>query len=368
MKHVRRFVAAGPLVTAIVVTVLSSHGGAQTRAAAAMAAAANTFLASLTPDQRAKAVFRFDDAERFDWNESPRPRNGLQISALTDQQRELGIALLKTGVGEAGYQKVEMIRARDPFMELLYGGNRFGPERYFFSIFGTPSGTEPWGWRFEGHHISLNYTIAGGEVLSVGPLFFGARPADLQHAGEEGRADVKTWNDTARQMLARMPPALSAKVLAGEEDKARALVQSLDEKQRAIAIFERPEKRTADMISGVNNRTAARLDRPGLYGRQMNQKQRGLLVALIEESLSHMPADVASARSRRLAKELDEVAFSWTGGTEPGQAHFYTVQGPWFLVDYAQGRDNLTNHTHTLWRELDNDFGLARLPSRRSAQ
>ena len=355
------FAAACAAALSMVVAFSAASAGAQTRSAAAMAAAANTFLASLTPEQKAKATLRFDAEERFNWDESPRPRKGIPLKELTDQQRTLAMELWKTGVGETGYQKIQTIRSREPVLSALQqteeGRRMRDPDLYYFSIFDTPSTKSTWGWRVEGHHMSLNFTVVRGELISNAPLFLGAQPADLTAAGLKG---------PAAEAAARIPPALAARALAGEEDRARELVQSLDAKQRAIAIFDRPEKRTADMLSGINNKKTTPLSPPGLLARQMTKEQKALLVKVVEEYLSRMPPDVAADRSRKLlsGSNLDDIAFSWVGGTERGQAHNYVVQGPTFMIEYAQSRNNATGHIHTIWRDFNDDFGVGLLSRR----
>jgi Protein of unknown function (DUF3500) len=181
-------------------------------------------------------------------------------------------------------------------------------------------------------------------------MFLGSQPNDLPAAGLEG---------TAQAAAAKIPPALSGRIMAPEEDKARALVQSLDAKQRAVAVFDRTEKRDADMLTGINTRRVRPLSSPGLTARQMNPQQKALLVALVEEYLTRVPADLAADRHRRLLEgsALDEISFQWSGGTDAGQAHAYIVQGPTFLIEYAQNRNNAVGHVHTLWRDFDGDFG-----------
>jgi len=152
---------------------------------------------------------------------------------------------------------------------------------------------------------------------------------------------------------------MAGRILGPEEDKGRLLVQSLDAKQRAMTVFARTEKRDADMLSGINTRRATPLSSPGLPARQMNAKQKALLVALVDEYLTRMPADVAADRRRHLLEgaALDDMTFQWDGSTESGQAHAYIVQGPTFLIEYAQNRGNNVGHVHTIWRDFNGDFG-----------
>jgi Protein of unknown function (DUF3500) len=326
---------------------------AQAKSAAAMTQAANAFLSSLTPEQRAKAVMRFDDEERFVWQESPGPRAGVVLRDLNDAQKKLALDLLRVSVGDGAYQRIEASRAREPVLSALQktpeGQRVRHPELFYIGIFGTPSPANPWGWTFEGHHISTHFTIRGDRV-STTPMFLGSQPNDLPAARLEG---------TALAAAQKIPAALAGRILGPEEDKGRALVQSLDGKQRAMTVFARTEKRDADMLSGINTRRATPLGSPGLPARQMNAKQKAMLVSLVEEYLARMPSDVAADRRRRLLEgaALDELTFQWDGSTDAGQAHAYIVQGPTFLIEYAQNRGNNVGHVHTIWRDFSGDFG-----------
>ena len=326
---------------------------AQAGSAAAIRQATNTFLASLTPVQRADTMMPFNHGERFNWNESPGPRLGVVLKDLNESQRQLAMDLLEASAGEGGLQKILMSLAREPVLAATQrtpeGAALRDPELFYIAVFDTPSATEPWGWRFEGHHISANFTIQG-DTISNTPFFIGAQPNDLS-------ADLA---DAARQAANQIPPALAERMLPGEEDRARALVQSLDAAQRAIVVFDRTEPREADMLTGINNMQTSPLDPPGLLAAQMTSEQKQLLVALVEAYLTRMPEDVAADRRSRLLEgsALDEVAFQWHGSIESGEAHNYTVQGPTFIIEYAQSRGDTVGHVHTTWREFEGDFGL----------
>jgi len=338
---------------AVVSLLWPTESLAQAKTAGAMVQAANAFLASLTPEQRAKAVMSFDDAERFVWQESPGPRSGVVLRDLTAAQKKLAMSLLRTGVGDGGYQRIQMSMAREPVLSAQQkapeGQALRHPDLFYITVFGTPSATSPWGWTFEGHHISTHFTVRGNQVATA-PMFLGSQPNNLPAARLEG---------TAAAAAQKIPTALAGRIMGPEEDKARALVQALDAKQKAMAVFDRTEKRDADMLSGINTRRVTPLGSPGLAARQMTPQQKQMLVGLVDEYLTRVPADVAAERHRRLLEgaALDEVHFQWAGGTEPGQAHAYIVQGPSFLIEYAQNRNNAVGHVHTLWRDFTGDFG-----------
>jgi TonB family protein len=309
-------------------------GVARMRSAAVMAETANKFIASLTPEQKAKASFEFGDAQRFDWHFIPRDRKGVPLKDLDENQRKLAMEFMKSGLGAAGYQTATTIMSLEPVLAQMEGPNRRfprDPELYYFSIFGTPSAKDPWGWRVEGHHVSLNFTVVKGELVSNTPLFFGANPAEVREGERKG-----------------------LRALAGAEDKGRDLITALDEKQRAVAIFDKTAP--GDIIS-MNKRKADPLNPEGVSAGQLNKEQKALLEKLLDEYLSRMPQDIADERSKKLrAAGFDKIYFAWAGGINKGDPHYYRIQGPTFLVEYDDTQNN-ANHIHSVWRDFNGDFG-----------
>jgi hypothetical protein len=205
------------------------------------------------------------------------------------------------------------------------------PEMYFISIFGDPSTKGRWGWRFEGHHIAFNFTVVGGSMVATTPAFLGSNPAEVREGPRKG-----------------------LRALGPEEDLGRALVQALSEQQKATAIFDKTALK--DIVS-FNSQKANPLSPSGIGYGQLNEKQKKMLDALIEEYLGRMPDDVASERRQKLKKAgMDGVYFAWAGGTEVRQPHYYRVQGATFLVEY-DNTQNDANHIHSVWRDFDGDFG-----------
>jgi len=212
-------------------------------------------------------------------------------------------------------------------------GSRFNrdPDLYFVTIFGKPAATEAWGWRVEGHHLSVNFTIIKGTVVSGTPSFFGANPGEVQ-----------------------VGPRKGLRVLAEEEDLARAFVKSLDQAQRAIAIVNTTAPR--DIITGAQRRVQP-LAPPGLPASKLNQEQSNQLLELVKAYIyRHRPeiADLDLAKIQQAG--LEKVHFAWAGGLERGEGHYYRVQGPSFLLEYDNTQNN-NNHIHSVWRDFDNDFG-----------
>src|SRR5437763_11948966 len=195
-----------------------------------MAEAANNFLAALGPEQRAKAVFEFKDGQRFDWHFVPKARKGLPLKEMNSPQRLLAHALLSTGLSQRGYAKAVTIMSLE---QILYDLEDKAPHRdadlYFVTIFGQPASKAPWGWRVEGHHLSLNFALAGDQVISITPSFFGANPAQIQAGPRKG-----------------------LRVLGGEEDLARNLATSLSPDQRKVALITNIAPR--DIITGADRK------------------------------------------------------------------------------------------------------------------
>lgn len=297
--------------------------------------AATAFLGTLNPEQRAKAALPFDADERMNWHFVPRPRQGLPLRQMEAKQRDAALALLRAGLSAQGYKKAETIRSLENVlreMENDRDGNFRNPDLYYVTIFGEPAGKGVWGWRYEGHHLSLNWTIINGAVIASSPQFLGANPANVRREG----------------------PYLGTRALAAEEDLGRALVKSLTPEQRAVGVIS--DKAPADILTAAQ-RQAALLEDKGIAFKSLTKEQQGLLLALIREHAAGQSATVANKRLAALRKAgLDDVKFAWMGGLEPGTGHYYRVQGKTFLIEY-DNTQNQANHIHAVWRDFTGDFG-----------
>ena len=296
-----------------------------------MATAANNLLAALSPEQRAQATFALNSDERFNWHFVPQPRAGLPLKEMSPAQKHLAHALVSSALSHRGYYKVSTIMSLEAILyELENHAPRRDAELHYVSIFGTP-GTNVWGWRFEGHHLSLNFLARGDTVLATTPSFLGSNPAEVQ-AG----------------------PRAGLRVLAQEEDLGRRLVKSFDAAQRQVSILTNVAPR--DIITG-DSRKAQALAPAGLPAARMTSPQRDLLKALIWEYLGRNRAEVTEADWAKIQEAgWEKVSFAWAGGLEPGQGHYYRVQGPTFLLEYDNTQNN-ANHVHAVWRDFANDFG-----------
>jgi hypothetical protein len=326
----RRLLISRALVGSIGV-LLVAVAYARTPAAPTMASTAKNFLDSLYPEQRQKVTFKIGDDERFNWFYTPVPRQGLPLRELTSGQRQLAMALLSAGLSQQGFIKATTIMSVDEILMILEaGGPRRDPDGYFFSIFGEPSETAPWGYRIDGHHLSQNFTVVRGRVSGT-PSFFGVNPAEVPRFSRKG-----------------------LRALAREEDLGRDLMQSLTAEQRKIAIV---DATAPNDILTEHSRVAALSGAPnGIQPSALTAVQREKLQALLAEYTDNMTDDIVTARRDQIRKAGNDVWFAWAGGIEPSQPHYYRIQTAAFLIEYDNTQTN-ANHIHSVWRDFKGDFG-----------
>jgi hypothetical protein len=308
-----------------------------------MTSAAQALLQALPADQRQAAFFPFDDPERFNWHFVPRNRRGLALKDMNAQQRQLAMALLKTGMSEQGFGKVQAIMELEVILkalEKLPPENEYRhPEKYYFTIFGTPSAQEVWGWRVEGHHLSVNFASISGQVVTGTPGFMGANPGIVPEGPAKGR-----------------------QILKQEANLAFSLVQSFSPQQLKQALM--AETAPADIITG--NSRKALLEKPaGIRYPDLTPAQQQLMDRLLAVYLHNYRQDLAQDLQRKVEKAgRDNLYFTWAGHREPlaGQAHYYRIHSPVLLIEYDNSQNN-ANHVHTVVRDLTNDFGEDALKS-----
>jgi hypothetical protein len=323
------FLRLGAVAIGAVLLTSAYH---RTSSASVMTEAANRFLASLTAEQRAKATFPFEDAERANWFFIPIERKGLPLREMGAFQQRLATALLSAGLSQSGFIKAMTIMSLEDVLRILEkdSGERRNPEKYYFSIFGTPSETGAWGYRVEGHHLSQNYTVVNGRVVDA-PSFFGSNPAEV-----------------------RVGPRAGLRLLAAEEDLGRDLVVSLSAEQRKTAIVE--AKAPADILTSNGRQAALKGQASGISAAQMTPAQLAKLTALLDEYAGNMPEQIAQARQEQIKQAGKNIFFAWAGGVERGEGHYYRIQAPAFLIEYDCTQDG-NNHIHSVWRDFTGDFG-----------
>jgi hypothetical protein len=299
-----------------------------------MAAAATRFLAALEQDQAAKATYAFDASERLDWHFIPRPRKGLPIKEMNPAQRALAFGLIHTGLAGTGYLKATTIMSLEQILKDLGQGKGpvRDPELYFVTIFGKPTDRGQWGWRVEGHHLSLNFTLEDGKVVSATPAFFGSNPAEVRQGPRQG-----------------------LRTLADIEDRALRLVQALDDKQAKEAILSETAPKD---IRAANTPQPPTDTAQGIAFSDLNDEQREMLRALVEAYAQDMPPEVARAWHDEIKQAgPSNVRFAWFGPADRLQPHAYRVQGPTFLIEFNNTQDG-ANHIHSVWRNMLGDFGI----------
>jgi Protein of unknown function (DUF3500) len=328
--------------------------------------AAEAFLASLDTEQRRHVLYAFDDGEqRARWSNFPTgvvPRGGVSLKQMTAVQREATMKLLAAVLSPMGLEKVNEIRQADDDFKAHGskrgpggpggrppmgapppggqqghpppGGDLFGSDLYYVSILGTPSAEKPWMLQFGGHHLALNVTIAGSRGVLT-PTLTGAQPATFQLNGKTIRP------------------------LGRESDKALALLQSLDERQRRQAVL---SYAVPDLVlgPGQDGKTIAP---EGLKASSMTPGHQARLLEVIAEWTRILNESSATARMAELKADLNETWFAWSGPATaaPGDniTAYYRIQGPHLVIEYAPQHDEPTNHVHTIYRDPTNDYGRA---------
>jgi hypothetical protein len=291
------------------------------------------FINSLSSEQRENIVLEFDNESREEWTFLPvtTTRDGLLIKNLNDEQKNILHKLLKTYLSQDGYRKTKSIIELESILREIENGNRRrDPELYGIVFYGMPGVDEAWGWKFEGHHISLNYTTVSNK-LSIAPRFFGANPAEIMEGSKKG-----------------------FRALENEEDIALKLVNSLSADQRDKAIFRSSAYR--DIVTSRESKVTP-LEPVGISIQEMNTDQSNLLMDLISEYIFTIPEEIGQERLNKIKQEgLDNILFGWAGETELGKPHYYRVKGKSFLIEF-DNTQNSANHIHSVWRDFNGYFG-----------
>ena len=304
--------------------------------AAGMTKAAERFVESLSGDQRDKTVYEYMDGERIFWYYPPVNRHGLPLRDMDDDQRQLAYSLMETGLTEDSFEKAKLIIEHESVLgplEKEAGITSFvrDPDLYYWTVFGDPaSDSEPWGWRVEGHHISLNFSLWGDKFISMTPFFFGANPAEVRKGPKKG-----------------------LRILDAREDLGFELMNNLDKGQTSTATI------YGEAPYDILTYNASRVSLPpeeGLPASKMNDTQKEILRSLVKVYVNQVRSDMANDKWARLEAEgFDGLHWAWGGPTVEGKAHYYRIHGGNFVVEF-DNRQNGANHIHSVWRDVENDF------------
>lgn len=297
-----------------------------------MSQAALSFLNSLDDEQRKAVSFKFDDSERKNWQFIPMERKGLPLTKMKPHQQHYAMSLLQSALSHKGFTTTLNVMCLEQILhEMENNSPRRNPALYHVFIFGEPSNDKTWGWRFEGHHLSLSFTLVDGKTIVSTPSFFGTNPAEVKEGPHKG-----------------------LRVLDVEERFGRQLVRQLTPEQKKVAIF--LDTAPADIINGPG-RDADPLDPKGLAAKDMTERQKKLLMRLVRSYVNKLRFPLAKEDLAKIEKAgIDNIHFAWAGPLQRGKGHYYRIQGPTFMLEY-DCTQNDANHIHCVWRDFTNDFG-----------
>ena len=302
------------------------------------AVGAATALLGASPDPQRRELLRgLADSVRTAWYYTPVARPGVPIGSMSAAQRGAVEALVRTGLSDMGWTRAQDIIAHESILRALEQDRgvpnyqRRDPALYYTMLFGAPATDSAWGWRFEGHHLSVNATTVGNAPPAIAPLFMGANPARVPSG-----------------------PSAGLRLFAAEEDSARALLLALSPAHRAAATL---ADTTFGEIVTRNDPAAASLAMSGVPAAEMAAPEQRRLRALVELYARRMAPGVARRQLERIERAgFGALRFAWAGSAERGRRHYYRIHGPTVLIEYDNSQND-GNHVHTVWRDLENDFG-----------
>jgi hypothetical protein len=298
---------------------------------------ATDFLASLTPELKTQTHFELTDTERYNMNYVPISRKGPTFNDFSEKQTKLALELLKASLSEEGYRKASaitkldnvLIKIEDNKMKMADGSPMRDPLNYHFCVFGEP-GDGFWGWRFEGHHVSLNFSSINNTIVSSTPSFFGTNPAIVNVDGFDKQ-----------------------QVLKKETDLGFSLVNSLATAQLSKAKFS--DTAPSEIITG-NKRKVENVEPRGVYFKDLTAPQKKIFLSLLDVYVGNYEMGFSKTLNDKIVKAgLTNLSFSWAGSMTPGKGHYYRIQGPMLLIEYDNTQNN-ANHVHTIVRDLTNDY------------
>ncbi len=308
-----------------------------------MVTTANAWLASLNDNQITSAKYKLDNPDYETWHFVPDnnfvtargySRNGLTYREMNAEQRSLADALLAASLSRAGFVSVKTIMSLEEVLRIQENDTvgRRDVNLYHFSIFGEPSMEGDWAWRLEGHHVSLHFLMRGGKLASTSPTFLGANPHEVREGPRKG-----------------------VRPLGAREDTGRKLMMSLEGDLKKQALVDETAYR--DILTSADTRAKLEGQPQGVSASQLSDAQYSMLLETADEYAMSMPAEQADARQRMVRDTpRDKLFFAWAGSVEPGGGDYYRIQSPEFLIEY-DNTQNRNNHSHTVWREFESDFG-----------
>lgn len=365
-----------------------------------MAEAAREWLESLDAEQRevgtgaAPGADDLSDSERLRWFYTPTDHGGLTLHQQRPAQQRLAMRLVATGLSTAGYVTVATVMGLENVLDHVEGFSAtFGRERgrdpgmYYLRVFGEPGAAAPWGWRFGGHHVSLNNLVVDGRVAATTPCFLGADPATSPLLGGAALRPLGAPEDLARELVRSLRPELAERALLlpqaptdivganrsriGDGDEVKPLVDvwrgRFPDPQQQENLRRRSAQSEADSgVDPAGHRALALTSTPkGVPAAELDTEQRELLLQLLGTYLGRVPDEISPLPHYRDPAALDEVHLAWAGSTNHGEPHYYRLQGPRLLTEWDNTQRQV-NHAHSVWRDPESDFGLDVLAAHRA--
>jgi hypothetical protein len=298
-----------------------------------LAQTANRFINSLNTKQKAKTIFPFNGEERYNWHYFPKSRQGIPLNELDAQQKKAAFDLLKICVSDNAFQKATAIMQLETVLNNVEGGNGSYRDagKYYFTIFGQPGEKTIWGWRLEGHHLSLNFSTKDNQLVAGTPGFMGSNPAIVQSGPQKGKQPLKEETEAGFTLLHSLSKAQLAKALISQDSPN-------------------------DILTFVSRK--AMIDHPqGIHYNELDQQQQEQLLSLTGIYIHRYTKLFAADMLKELkAAGLDKLQFAWAGAQQPGKNHYYRIQGPTIIIEYDNSQNN-ANHVHSVLRDLKHDFG-----------
>ncbi len=357
-----------------------------------MAEAAQAWVDTLDEDQRAVGVGAVpgpdeSDNERRRWFYTPTDHGGLTVHQQRPAQQRAAMRLVATGLSAPAYVTVATVMGLENVLDHVEGFvTRFDRERgrdpglYYLRVFGDPGGSAPWGWRFGGHHVSLNNLVVDGEVVATTPCFLGADPATSPLLGGAVNRPLARVEDLARDLVRSLDPDLAARAvllprapsdfvtanrtLVADGDRVIALAGIWRDERFPHPVEQAKLQRLSDVIDEAagldeaDHEAVAYTAAPkGVAAADLDAGQRELLRTLLGSYLGRVPDEVSPVARYADDAALDQVHLAWAGPTAPGEPHYYRLQGPRLLVEWDNTQRG-ANHAHSVWRDPTADFGL----------